>query len=84
MVPLSYTYRGHSILAPAELLQRSSTLLEPLLSRYPKVVPVLHDIGEDSTTEEDHVFSTWRVFDTDFEFLKAHRGDFLTGGDGIG
>lgn len=58
-----------SIFAPAELLQRPNTLLEPLLFRYPKVVSVLHDIGEDGTTEEDHMFSAWRVFNADFEFL---------------
>lgn len=66
---MAYSVTEALVLPPAKLLQRPNTLLEPLFSRYPKVVAVLHDIGEDGTTEENHVFSAWRVFDTDFEFL---------------
>lgn len=69
-----------SILSPTQLLQRPSTLLEPLLSRYPKVVAVLHDIRENSSTEEHHVFSTRRILDPDFEFLMCTVGRLSTGG----
>lgn len=68
-----------SILSPPKLLQRLGTLLEPLLSRYPKFVSVLHDICEDGAAEEDQVFSTRRVFDADFKFLMCAIGTHAVG-----
>ena len=54
-----------------QLFQRSFALLVPLLPRHPKLLPVLHNIRQNSTTEEHHVFPTWRVLDFDLEFLEA-------------
>lgn len=59
------------VFSASELVQRSGTLLEPLLSADPELFPVLHDVGEDGTAEEDHVFPAWRVFDADLEFLET-------------
>ena len=32
-----------------------------------------HDVCEDGAAEEDHVSSSGRVFDADFEFLEARH-----------
>lgn len=46
-------------------------MLVPLFSRNPKLFSSLHDIGQHCATEEDHVLPTWRIFNTDLEFLET-------------
>lgn len=71
---LQILQRRSPLIAPAELLQRpDETLLFILCLGHPELFPVLHDIGQDGTTEEDHVFSTRGIFDSDFEVLLKQR-----------
>lgn len=58
-----------TLLRPSKFIQRPHTLLEPLVARYPKLLPVLHDICQHGASKEHHVFSSRRVFDFDFKFL---------------
>lgn len=63
--------RQGPLITPAELLQRThKPLLLVLCFGNPELFPVLHDIGQDGTTQEHHVFSAWGVFDSDFEVLR--------------
>lgn len=57
------------VLAPIQFIQRANALLEPLFPRYPEFLAILHDIGENCSAKEDHMFPAWRVFDSDLEFL---------------
>lgn len=38
---------------------------------HPKIVLVLHNIGKHSTTKEDHVLTSGRIFNLQFEFLQT-------------
>lgn len=62
------------LVAPTKLLQGpDETLLLVLCFGHPELFSVLHDVGQDGSTEEDHVFSTRGVFDSDFEVLLRQR-----------
>lgn len=61
--------RNSIVLSPTKFIQRTSALLEPFLSRYPELFPILHDISQHSPTKEYHMFSARWVLDSDFEFL---------------
>lgn len=52
-----------------KLINTSHTLFLIIRFRNPKVSFILHDIGENSTAQEDHVLTTRRIFNTDLEFL---------------
>ncbi len=66
----------HSLITPPQLLQRSnqSQFLVLLLGN-PEFLSRFHDISQDSTTQEDHVFSTRWIFDSDFEILRGWDGE---------
>ena len=57
------------ILPSPKLVQRPNTLLIPLLSRYPELLSVLHNVRQHRSAEEDHVLPSWGIFYPDFEFL---------------
>ena len=56
-------------LSGTELLQSSSTLFLPFCLGHPHVLLVGNQVGQNSTTQEDHVSPSRRVFDADLEFL---------------
>lgn len=60
---------SRSAFPAVEFVEAFRTLLSPLLSSYPELLPILHNVGKYSTTEEHHVLPTWRVFNADLEFL---------------
>jgi hypothetical protein len=74
MLQLDVSTTPFPLIPPTELLQRTD---QPLLFvfrfSYPELFTVLHDVGQDGTPEEDHVFSSWRIFDSDFEILQKGR-----------
>ena len=57
------------VLAARELIQGARALLEPLLPGDPELFPLLHDVREHCTSEEDHVLPAWGILDTNLEFL---------------
>lgn len=59
------------LLPPLELIERPRSLLLPSLARNPKLVAVLHDVGQDGPAEEDHVLAPRRVLDPDLEVLRG-------------
>ena len=65
----------HLVLSPPKFVKRFSTLLEPLLSRYPEFLSSFHDVGQNSTSKEDHMLSTGWIFDPDFEFLSRKQSN---------
>jgi hypothetical protein len=76
------------VLSPPELVERPGALFEPLLSADPELLSVFHDVCEDGTAEEDHMFPARRVLDTDLEFLrvkaqKSVDGTCVTGRDDV-
>lgn len=78
---LQIPHQRFLLIAPAELLQcPDETLLLVLCLGYPELFSVLHDIGQDGTTEEDHVLSTRGIFDSDFEVLLAPKDMVSTPG----
>lgn len=58
------------LITPTELLQRTDQPLFFVL-RFgdPELFTVLHNVGQDGTAEEDHVFSSRRILDSDFKVL---------------
>ena len=52
-----------------ELFKDLQTLLLVLLTRHPEVVPILHDVGKNSSSKEHHVLTTRGIFNSNFEFL---------------
>jgi hypothetical protein len=61
----------YNLIPSAKLVQCSHTLLVPFGLGDPESLPVLHDISQHGTSEEDHVFSPWGVLDTDLEVLRS-------------
>lgn len=59
----------YTLVAPSKLVQCPNALLIPLLLCHPERLLVLHNVGQDGTAEEDHVFSARRIFDADLEVL---------------
>ena len=62
----AHLFDGH-----AQLLQHLEALLLILLTRHPEAVSVLHDVCQNSATQEHHVLATRGVLDTDLEFLRG-------------
>ena len=58
-----------SVFATSKLVQRPDALFEPFFSSDPELFPVLHDVCEYGTAEEDHMLPTGRILDTNLEFL---------------
>ena len=54
----------------SEFRHDAQTLFLVFGTQHPEFVAVLHDLGQHSSTEEDHVFSARRVFNPDLEFLR--------------
>ena len=52
-----------------QFVEDANSALLILFPRHPKGFLVLHDVGQDGTTYEDHVLATRRIFNPDFEFL---------------
>jgi len=63
----------YNLITSAKLVQSPDSLLIPLGFSNPESFPILHDISQNSTSEEDHVFSPWRIFDTDLEVLPVSQ-----------
>jgi hypothetical protein len=42
----------------------SNTFLCPVVSRNPEIIPILHDVPQDGCTQEDHVSSSWWIFNS--------------------
>lgn len=59
---------GSSLAAP-EFIEGGGSLLEPLLTRYPELVPVLHNISQYRSSQKYHVLSSRRVFNPNLKFL---------------
>ena len=59
----------YNLITSTKLVQSPDSLLIPLGFSHPESFPILHDISQNGTSEEDHVFSPWRIFDTDLEVL---------------
>lgn len=55
----------------AQFLKDPQPLLLVLLTGHPERVSVLHDISQDGPTQEHHVLTTGRIFNSDFEFLRV-------------
>lgn len=53
-----------------QLLHHSQSLFQIFLPRHPEVLFVLHDVGENCSSQEYHMLPSWWVLDSDFEFLK--------------
>jgi hypothetical protein len=59
------------LIPSAELVESPNTLFFPLGPCDPECLLVFHDIGQDGSSKEDHVFSTRGIFDSDFEVLSS-------------
>lgn len=59
-----------------KLLHYAESLLLVFCPRHPEIVLVLHDLGKDRSSEEDHVLSTWRILNADFEFLPTDQAQY--------
>ena len=63
---------ARALITTSELFQRPDQALFLYISLGdPELFTALHDIGQDGTTEEDHVFTSWRIFDSDLEVLRG-------------
>ena len=72
LVPCS----SHSDRVTLEVDEHTSGRRRPRYTREcatPELLAVLHDIGQDRTAEEDHVFPPRRVFNPDLEVLQPVR-----------
>lgn len=58
----------------AHLLQHPGALLHVLVATHPERLLVLHDVRQHRASQEHHVLSARRVFDTNFEFLSGKPG----------
>lgn len=54
-----------------ELIQSSDTLLIPLRLRNPELLSILHNVCKNRSPEEDHMFPSGWIFDSDFEILRS-------------
>lgn len=55
---------------PSESLQRpDQTLLLDIGPGHPELISALHDISQDGSSKEDHMFSPGRILDLDLEVL---------------
>jgi len=67
---VQFRLAGSLVAAPTELLlQNPRTLFVPFLARHPDILTVLHEIGQDSSSKEDHVLPSRGILDFDLEFL---------------
>jgi len=64
-------FDGFSFATP-KFIQGGGSLLEPLLTGYPKFVPTLHDISQHRSSQKYHVLPSRRVFDPDLKFLRRY------------
>lgn len=53
----------------SKLFENLETFFLVFLTWHPEIVTVLHDICQNSSTKEHHVFTTGRIFNTNLEFL---------------
>lgn len=56
--------------ADSEFLHHFDSFFLVFCTGHPEVFLVLHDVSEDGASHEHHVLSTWRILNTDFEFLQ--------------
>lgn len=55
----------------SQLLEHTNTFFLIFFTGHPKCVPVLHHISQNSTANEYHVLTPWRVFNANFKFLST-------------
>lgn len=70
-LPFPCTPISTRLVSSTKLIKRPNALFVPFSLCDPERLFVFHDIGQNGTAEEDHVFSTGRVFDSDFEVLPS-------------
>lgn len=57
----------------SQFLQHTNSFFLVFFIGHPECVSVLHHFGQHSTTNEHHVLTPWRVFNTNFKFLSTHK-----------
>jgi hypothetical protein len=68
-----FTGFNNSLVPSSKLIQRPDALLFPLSLCNPERLLVLHDVCKDSTSKEDHVFSSRWILYADLKVLSEKR-----------
>lgn len=66
-------FETHMLSLSASCGQRNGEISNMMVEG--QIVGLTYQVGENSTAEEDHVSSSWRILDADLEFLQPERKD---------